>query len=350
MTWMVVGGAGYIGRHVVAEMLARGHGVVVFDDLSAPGACAAPPAARFVRGCMSDVDALRRTMLEHGVAGVIHLAARKSVAESVLDPLAYYRSNLGGTVAVAEAAVSVGVLMIVHASSSAVYAPTSGHSVTEAHDTVPANPYGRAKLMTERVLADVTAAHGVRCVNLRLFNVAGAGSAALRDPLGEGLIPRCMDALLAGRYPTVYGRDYPTADGSAVRDFVHVRDVARAHALTAEALAAGDCRPTYNVGSGRGTTVLEVIEMIREVSGLRFPARIARAREGEVGSMIACTRRVREDLGWAPRHGVADIVRSEWLARTGPEPASVRLPAREADRAPVGASMGTGPITVAALP
>jgi UDP-glucose 4-epimerase len=321
MTWLVTGGAGYIGRHVVAAMLTAGLPVVVVDDLSAGDPATLPVRVPLIRCRVTDTGALVRTMRSHRVTGVMHLAARKSVPESVLNPLAYYRTNVTGTAAVAEAMTRAGVGRLVHASSAAVYGPAGPAPVTEDHHTAPANPYGRTKLTAEELVRDAAAAHGIGYVNLRLFNVAGATGPGMRDVAAAGLVPRTIDALVAGRRPVLFGAHHPTADGSCVRDYVHVADVARAHVLAAEALAAGRCAPVYNVGSGVGVSVLEALRCIRDVTGIRLPPRVLPAPAGEVSAMVASTARIRENLGWVPRHTLADAVRDEWWARV---PVAVR--------------------------
>jgi UDP-glucose 4-epimerase len=319
VTWLVTGGAGYIGRHVILAMRGAGHRTVVFDDLSTGDGSTLPDGVPLVRSSVTDVAALRRTMVAYDVRGVIHLAARKSVRDSMLDPITYYRQNVVGTLAVMEAMVAAGVGLVLHSSSAAVYGSTGSELVGESTSTCPMNPYGETKLVSEWILRDVARSHGLAQSSLRYFNVAGTASPALRDRCGTGLIPQVLDALIRGTAPQVLGCDYPTRDGSCVRDFVHVTDVANAHRLVAEALQRGACSPEYNIGSGAGFSVLEIFELIRRITGIPFEVQDAGRRSGDPASVVACTNRIRLELGWAARHSVEDMIRSEWQARIARE-------------------------------
>lgn len=334
MSWLVTGGAGYIGGHVVREMVEAGHRVVVFDDLSTGDVRSVPAGVLLVHACVTDTALLRRAMDEHGVHAVMHLAARKSVGESVRDPIRYYRQNVAGTLAVVEAMTRTGVRRIVLASSAAVYGSPEVERVDEDTPTDPVNPYGKTKLACEWIVRDAAAAYGVHQVCLRYFNVAGTLGAGLRDRGGAGLIPRALAAVAAGTPPSVLGGDYPTPDGSCVRDFVHVADVAAAHRLVAEALERGRCEPVYNIGSGTGLSVLEVLDTVRSVTGTAFESRTVARRHGDPARVIASVDRIRSGLGWTARRSVADMVRDDWAARTGPgdHPVPVPVPAGPGQR------------------
>src|SRR5262249_54812354 len=236
-------------------MLRAGQRVVAFDNLATGDPAVLPPGVPLVRGCVTDSGAVRRAIVAHGADAVIHLAARKSVGESVADPVGYYRQNVDGTLALVEAMVATGVGRVVLSSSAAVYGCPDLDAVTEDTPARPVNPYGETKLVCEWIIRDAAAAYGLEHACLRYFNVAGCVTARLRERGPGGLIPRALAAVLGGANPVVLGRDYPTPDGSCVRDFVHVADVAAAHVMVARALERGRCGPVYNIGSGVGRSV-----------------------------------------------------------------------------------------------
>lgn len=304
---------------MVGAMVRAGHRVVVVDDLSAGDLAVLPTGVPLVRACVTDAAALRGVMADHGVHAVIHLAARKSVGESVRDPIRYYRHNVDGTLALVEAVLWAGVRRVVLASSAAVYGSPEVDVVDEDTPTRPMNPYGETKLVCEWILRDAAVAHDLEQVCLRYFNVAGTLTARLRDRRGGGLIPQALAAVAAGAPPVVLGRDYPTPDGSCVRDYVHVADVAAAHVLVADALERGVCGPVYNIGSGVGSSVLEVLDAVRAVTGASFEVRTAPRRPGDPARVIAAVDRIRADLGWTARRSMAEMVSAEWraLSRAG---------------------------------
>jgi UDP-glucose 4-epimerase len=316
-TWLVTGGAGYVGRHVVLSLLAAGHRAVVFDDLSS-GDRGSLPAVPFVLGSITDAAALKQAMTTHRVAGVIHLAAHKSVSDSIRDPLAYYRNNAVGTLTVAEAMVAARVKRLVHSSSAAVYGAVDGGLVGEDAPLVPINPYGETKLVGERLLRDVAAAHGIQQSSLRYFNVAGTAAPRLRDTHGAGLIPAVLNALVLGVRPVVYGIDHDTPDGSCIRDYVHVSDIASAHRLVAQGLLRGECSPAYNVGTGHGVSVLEILDLVERITKHRVVPRMRDRRPGDPARVVAATELIQRELGWRPAHPLEDTIRSEWLALTAP--------------------------------
>ncbi|WP_432108977.1 UDP-glucose 4-epimerase GalE [Streptomyces sp. AA1529] len=319
MTWLITGGAGYIGAHVARALTAAGERVVALDDLSTGLAGRLPAEVPLVRGPVSDRRLLERTLAEHGVRGVIHLAARKQVGESVERPLTYYEENLHGLVTLLGAAVEAGVRSFVFSSSAAVYGMPDVDLVTEQTPTVPMNPYGETKLAGEWLVRATGRAHGLSTACLRYFNVAGAARPELSDTGVFNIVPMFFDALTRGEPPRIFGDDYPTPDGTCVRDYIHVQDLAEAHVAAARATAGDGPRPggggdlTLNVGTGSGVSVREMADLVAEVTGGRGPApRVVPRRPGDPARVVASAERIREELGWEPRHGVREMVASAW--------------------------------------
>ncbi|PVZ08005.1 UDP-glucose 4-epimerase GalE [Actinomycetospora cinnamomea] len=315
--WLVTGGAGYIGAHTVRALRARGDTVVVLDDLSAGFVERVDDDVPLVRASTLDEDAVTAALTGHRLDGVLHFAARKSVPESVAQPLYYWRENVEGLRAVLSACARADVERFVYSSSAAVYGATTGAAVTEDAPCEPVNPYGTTKLVGEWLLADVHRATGLRYVALRYFNVAGAHDARLADRGRENLVPIALAAVARGDAPTVFGADYDTPDGSCVRDFVHVDDLADAH-VAATALLDGPCAETFNVGVGRGYSVLEVMATVARVAGRPVDPVIADRRPGDPAAVVADVTRIRERLGWTALHDLDDIVTSAWEARVTP--------------------------------
>lgn len=316
MTVLVTGGAGYIGGHVVAALRERGDDVVVVDDLSA-GRIERIPGVRVDQIDLARPDAaaaLSDVLRDARVDGIIHLAARKRVDESVERPLWYHEQNGGGTLAVLEAATAAGVERVVFSSTAAVYA-SSDEPVTEESPTVPANPYGETKLTGEWMLRALAATGALRGVSLRYFNVAGAASPELADAKGGNVVPMVLDRIEAGEAPRVFGDDYPTRDGTCVRDYIHVADVATAHLAALDALDAGPDHRVYNIGTGTGTSVRELVAALLEVAGSSVEPVVEPRRAGDPAVVVADASRIRAELGWQPRHDLADIVGSAWRAR-----------------------------------
>jgi UDP-glucose 4-epimerase len=310
--WLVTGGAGYVGAHVVAALTVSGHEVVVLDDLSTGLSERVPAHARFVEGTLLDAEVVA-TALE-GVDGVVHVAAKKQVGESVLDPMLYYRENVDGLRVLLEQCASASVRRFVFSSSAAVYGEVPTELVVEDGPTNPSSPYGETKLVGEWMARASARAQGTSVVNLRYFNVAGAGRPELGDTGIFNLIPLVFQALSQGRKPRVFGNDYPTPDGTCVRDYVHVSDIARAHVLAADAIGEpGDVR-TYNIGRGSGASVLEVLQVVGEVTGLDASYDLVERRPGDPSRLVAAVDRIRDELGFTAEHDLRAMVSSAWEA------------------------------------
>lgn len=322
MTVLVTGGAGYIGGHMVLALLDAGEKVVVLDNLSTGFRWAVPPQAKLVVGDFGDTELLDRVIAENGVEAIAHFAAKIVVPESVADPLAYYDNNTAKARTLIAAAVRHGVKNFIFSSTAAVYGEPPVNPVTEDVAQAPINPYGRSKLMVEWMLRDVSAAHDLRHVALRYFNVAGAdpkGRLGQSTPNATHLIKIAVQAALGHRNGMdVFGTDYPTPDGSCIRDYIQVSDLIAAHMLALKHLRAGGGSLTCNCGYGRGLSVLEIIDVVKRVSGVDFPVRISGRRAGDPASLIAGSDRIRAELGWRPQHDdVEGIVRQalDWERR-----------------------------------
>ncbi|WP_332680662.1 UDP-glucose 4-epimerase GalE [Bosea sp. (in: a-proteobacteria)] len=306
MAILVSGGAGYIGSHMVLELLDRGEKVVVLDDLSTGFWWAVPPEAVFVKGDMGDQGLVERTIAEHGITEIAHFAARIVVPDSVSDPLGYYLNNTVKTRALLESAVRGGVRHVIFSSTAAVYGEPPVSPVPEEIALNPINPYGRSKLMSEWMLADTAHAHDLSYVALRYFNVAGAdprGRSGQSSPTATHLIKVASQAALGQRAGMeIFGTDYPTPDGTGIRDYIHVTDLARAHLSALDHLRAGGASLTLNCGYGRGYSVKEVVEVVKAVSGVDFPVRLSPRRAGDPAALVAKADRIRAELGWQPQH------------------------------------------------
>ncbi|MGZ0145914.1 UDP-glucose 4-epimerase GalE [Kribbella sp. WER1] len=320
MTWLVTGGAGYIGAHVVRLLLGAGEGadgdVVVVDDLSTGDASRVPGSVPFVECSIHDTAQLVQVLSAYGVTGIVHLAGHKAVAESITHPLEYYFQNVDGLHSVLTAMVRTGVRRILFSSSAAVYGPVTSEPVSETSPTEPGSPYGWTKLTAERLLRDTAAAHGLDWAVLRYFNVGGAAVPELGDTGVDNLLPRLLDAVERGIAVGVNGVGHPTHDGSCVRDYVHVADVAAAHHCVLDRLQAGPIGSVYNIGTGRGTSVLEMIDAVRRVTGQPLAWYPAPARPGDAAEVVADATRIGRDLGWSAERDLDELVRSAWRART----------------------------------
>lgn len=315
MSVLVTGGAGYIGSHVVYALLDRGEQVVVLDNLSTGVRAQVGAQAAFVEGEIDDTELVKRTIAAHGVTAVLHFAGSIVVPDSVADPLGYYRNNVVATHALVGACVEAGVKQFIFSSTATVYAPDAAQPLTEDERKGPISPYARSKLMTEWMLEDVSRAHDFRHMVLRYFNVAGAdsqGRTGQSTPKATHLIKRAAQVAL-GREPNlaIFGTDYATPDGTAVRDYIHVSDLAAAHLLALDALKAGASSTTYNCGYGKGLSVRDVVSGVERVIGRRLPVLEQARRAGDPPSLISDPRRIQGELGWKPAHDDLDeIIRS----------------------------------------
>ncbi|MEU3027123.1 UDP-glucose 4-epimerase GalE [Streptomyces incarnatus] len=314
MTWLITGGAGYIGAHVARAMTGAGEKVVVLDDLSAAVPSRLPSDVPLVTGSTLDGTRLREALTEHGVTGVVHLAARKQVAESVADPTRYYRENVGGLATLLDAMAAADVRRLLFSSSAAVYGNPDVDLITEDTPCAPVNPYGETKLAGEWLVRAAGRAHGISTVCLRYFNVAGAAAPELADTGVFNIVPMVFDRLTRGEAPRIFGDDYPTPDGTCVRDYIHVADLAEAHLAAARRLAgdtpAGDL--TLNIGRGEGVSVRELITIVGEVSGDRREPVVEPRRPGDAPRAVASAERAARELGWRARRDVHEMVRSAW--------------------------------------
>ena len=313
MKLLVTGGAGYVGSVVAAQLVEAGHETVVLADLSKGHRDAVPEGAGLAEGSLLDEDFVRGT-LSGGFDGVLHFAALSLVAESVEQPEVYYRNNVGGTLNLLEAMAGSGATRLVFSSTAAVYGEPEKVPIPETAPTAPTNPYGGSKLAVDRLIGDVARARNLAATSLRYFNVAGASG-----PFGEDhepethLIPIVLQAA-AGKRPSVkvFGTDYPTRDGTAVRDYIHVEDLGRAHLLALEAAEPGEHR-VYNLGNGAGFSVLQVVEAARGATGMEIPAEEAPRRAGDPPELVASSGKIRSELGWKPeKPDLEDMISDAW--------------------------------------
>jgi UDP-glucose 4-epimerase len=314
VTWLITGGAGYIGAHVVHAMRASGFPVIVLDDLST-GSTTRIPGIPLVVGSVGDGALVRRTISDGGVTGVIHLAGKKQAAESISQPLTYYQHNVEGLRCLLEAAAGAGLTAFVFSSSAAVYGMPSADLVTEDTACHPQSPYGITKLVGEWMIRDTARATGMRYANLRYFNVAGAARPELADRNASNLIPVTIQRLRTGQSPRIFGDDYPTPDGTCIRDYIHVADVASAHVAAARAVSSGELQSlTANVGRGQGASVREVLRVIQRVSESGLDPVVDGRRPGDPARVVASASRIQRVLGWTARYGLDEMISSAWAA------------------------------------
>ena len=315
MTWLVTGGAGYIGAHVVRALLDADMDAVIVDSLSSGFADFVPDGVPLVAGSILDGDLMRDTIDAHGVTGVIHVAGYKYAGVSVQRPLHTYEQNVTGTAVLLRAMQDRGVDRMVFSSSAAVFGTPDTDLVTEDTPKNPQSPYGESKLIGEWLLRDQGVAAGLRHTSLRYFNVVGSGVPEIFDASPHNLFPLIFTALSEGRTPKIFGNDYPTPDGTNVRDYIHVADLALSHVAAARRLDAGqDIEPAYNLGSGDGVSVAEIMATVAEVTGIEFEPEIAPRRAGDPARIVATGELAARDLDWAMRHSLHEMVESAWKA------------------------------------
>jgi len=310
---LVVGGAGYIGAHVAYLLQENGYGVRIYDDFS-------NGLKSRIEGKFSDVvigDVLDRQALIsacEGIDAVIHLAAKKVVGESVDNPLKYYENNVGGTLNLLAAMSLKGVKKIVFSSTAAVYAPSEKLAIAESDLTEPLSPYGQTKLLSEKLISAVAKAENLSAISLRYFNVVGALRDEFADNSKDNLVPKVFAALKAGKNPEIYGSDYPTKDGSCIRDYIHVSDLAKAHVVALEKVFATKVDEVYNVGSGSGYSVTEMINQIAESIGKAITPTLSPRRPGDTAQLIASIAKIERELGWKPERSLKEMIESAWQA------------------------------------
>ncbi|MFF6777529.1 UDP-glucose 4-epimerase GalE [Streptomyces sp. NPDC012637] len=321
MTWLITGGAGYIGSHVVKSMTEAGERVAVLDDLSSGDPARLPADVPLERGSVLDRAFVDRVLREHAVTGIVHLAAKKAVGESVERPLLYYRENVTGLQVLLEAAADAGVRSFLFSSSASVYGMPDTDLVTEDTPCAPLSPYGETKVTGEWMVRSAGRAHGMATACLRYFNVAGTAAPELADTGVSNLVPMVFERLDSGRPPLVFGDDYPTPDGTCVRDYIHVADLADAHLAAARRLAERAAKGehhdlTLNIGRGEGVSVREMIDLIREVTGHDVEPEVVARRPGDPAKVVASAERISAELGWTARHDVRSMIASAWAAHT----------------------------------
>jgi len=318
MAILVTGGAGYIGSHMVLELVDAGEDVVVLDNLSTGFRWAVSERARLVVGDVGDEALVRKCLQENSIAAIIHFAGSIVVPDSVADPLGYYHNNTVKSRTLMAAAVAAGVTQFIFSSTAAVYGAPKENPVTEDASLVPMSPYGSSKLMTEIMLRDTAAAHDFRYVALRYFNVAGAdpaGRSGQSTPKATHLIKVACETALGKRgHMEVFGTDYPTPDGTCIRDFIHVKDLARAHVAALSHLRRGGASDVFNCGYSKGYSVLAVIEAVKKACGHSFDVRLSPRRPGDPPAIVASSAKIRSALGWIPEHDDLDRIVAQALA------------------------------------
>ena len=318
MTILVTGGCGYIGSHMVHELTDAGEQVIVLDNLSTGFRSALPKGVPLYVGDVSDTHLVSALIGTHAIKSIIHFAASIVVPDSVRKPLDYYRNNTVNTRALLEAAVNGGIEHFIFSSTAAVYGNPDAAKITETSPTIPMSPYGSSKLMSEIMLHDVAAAHGLRYAILRYFNVAGADPQQRTGQMTAGathLVKVAIETALGQRAKLdVYGTNYPTPDGTCIRDYIHVSDLARAHSMSLAHLRRGGRSVTFNCGYGHGYSVLDVIEAVKRVSGRNFAVVTADRRPGDPAAIVADSSKIQAALGWAPRFDDLDTIVAHALA------------------------------------
>ncbi len=334
MNVLVTGGAGYIGSVICDQLLAEGHRVVVIDNLSKGHRDALADEVVFVEADLSDNTAVTEALRHHRIDAVIHMAASSLVGESMSQPSKYYRNNLWATLGLLEAMSFSGVARLVFSSTAAVYGNPEKQPIEEHDPTAPTNPYGETKLAIERALHWYSVAYGLKYVALRYFNAAGATeSRGERHSPETHLIPLVLEAASNDSSVSIFGDDYPTPDGTCVRDYIHVTDLARAHIMALNSLAAGGQSATFNLGCGQGYSVKEVLDAARRVTERHIHADVQPRRPGDPAVLVASSSRIRQALGWAPKYELLDdIVGSAWTWMQKFKPTAPRYSASQPAR------------------
>ncbi len=314
-TWLVTGGAGYIGAHVARALEESGRRAVVLDDLASGHREFVRPQTPFVQASLLDPGALAAALHEHQVSGVIHLAALKYAGVSVQQPLEFYEVNVTGTIRLLQAMREVGVHQLVFSSSAAIFGTPDVQVVTEETATTPESPYGESKLIGEWLIRDYARISDLRHTSLRYFNVVGSGYDDVFDTSPHNLFPLVLKAISQGQAPVVFGTDYPTPDGSCVRDYIHVADVASAHVAAAARLESGQpISAAYNLGVGTGTSVLQILEAMRRVLGRDFAHEVADRRPGDPARIVTTNAKAHAELDWKAEYDLDAMVASAWKA------------------------------------
>ncbi|MFE0439592.1 UDP-glucose 4-epimerase GalE [Streptomyces nigra] len=326
MTWLITGGAGYIGAHVVRAMTRAGERAVVYDDLSTGIADRVPDGVPLVVGSTLDRERVARALAAHRITGVVHLAAKKQVGESVDRPLLYYQENVEGLRVLLEAVTATShVRSFVLSSSAAVYGMPDVDLVTEETPCAPISPYGETKLAGEWLVRATGRATGLSTASLRYFNVAGAAAPELADTGVFNIVPMVFEKLTQGEAPRIFGDDYPTPDGTCVRDYIHVVDLAEAHVAAARALQSSPGHSlTLNIGRGEGVSVREMVDLINAVTGHDRPPTVTPRRPGDPARVVASADRIATELGWKAKYDVRDMVTSAWDGWVRAHPGAAR--------------------------
>ncbi|WCH91995.1 UDP-glucose 4-epimerase GalE [Streptomyces moderatus] len=325
MSWLITGGAGYIGAHVVRAMTEAGERAVVYDDLSTGVADRVPDSVPLVVGSTLDRERVARAIAAHRITGVVHLAAKKQVGESVELPLLYYRENVEGLRVLLEAVTAADVRSFVFSSSAAVYGMPDVDLVREETPCAPMSPYGETKLAGEWLVRATGKATGLATASLRYFNVAGAATPELADTGVFNLVPMVFEKLTENAPPRIFGDDYPTPDGTCIRDYIHVVDLAEAHVAAARALQDSPGHDlTLNIGRGEGVSVREMIDRINAVTGYDRPPTVTPRRPGDPARVVASADRIATELDWKAKHDVQDMIASAWAGWVRQHPDAAR--------------------------
>ncbi|MFM1825413.1 MAG: UDP-glucose 4-epimerase GalE [Actinomycetota bacterium] len=311
--WLVTGGAGYIGAHVVKSLLENNFEVVVVDDLSTGLERKIPKNVKLFKLNIANTLELSSILNSEKIEGVIHLAAKKAVGESVINPSLYYQENIGGLISLLEAMSNANVKKIVYSSSAAVYGTPKVDRVSEKSETNPESPYGETKLVGEWLLKADEKARNVRWISLRYFNVVGAGSDELGDTGVNNLIPMVFSAISKNERPQIFGNDYPTKDGTCIRDYIHVEDLAFAHVLAAKKLTE-EYSEILNIGTGLGYSVKEVMDLIEKVVGKKINYEYVSRRPGDPAQTIADPSKALKDLSWKAKLDLEEMISTSWKA------------------------------------